>query len=326
MVINMTLDENDEITRSTDISNLPVGSYKYEDIFWVTKISRYGKFHTSMTLNFSRIEECLSFFLNNNIDRLDIKCDDKNSNIDFLRTLPRAKAIMLRGHVFDLSPLYTLRNLQGLILDEELTLHNKVDLTFFPFLSSFSYFSRRNKNIKFLAGSNYINNITIFGCLSHDLEIISSFKNLKRLSLIGGNIESLSFLHSFSKLQMLELSYAKKLTSIECGNVPSLRWLSLDNCRKIKDLSLMEKFTNLEGLMMSGNYSIPNINFLYKLNKLKLASFSVNIADGNMAPCKNIRSLYFMEKRHYSHKLSSFISTAAVPDIWGDGLDIIPTK
>ena len=85
-----------------------------------------------MTLNFSRIEECLSFFLNNNIDRLDIKCDDKNSNIDFLRTLPRAKAIMLRGHVFDLSPLYTLRNLQGLILDEELTLHNKVDLTFFP--------------------------------------------------------------------------------------------------------------------------------------------------------------------------------------------------
>ena len=63
----MTLDENDEITRSTDISNLPVGTYKYEDIFWVTKISRYGKFYTSMTLNFSRIEECLSFFLNNNI-------------------------------------------------------------------------------------------------------------------------------------------------------------------------------------------------------------------------------------------------------------------
>ena len=83
----------------------------------------------------------------------------------------------------------------------------------------------------------------------------------------------------------------------------SLRALRIENCPQITDFSVLKKLINLEHLELSGNNTLPSLDFLSMLPKLKTFLFSMNVADGDITPCLSLSYVYMERgRRHYNLK------------------------
>ena len=133
---------------------------------------------------------------------------------------------------------------------------------------------------------------------------ISCSQKLKSLQLLQCGTKSLNGIRKYP-LQRLDMSYLRGMADIsalsDCAQ--TLRSLSIEACGKIKDFSCLYDLVNLEHLMLRGSNTLPSLDFLRRMPKLKTFVFSMSVEDGDLKPCLEIPYASCDKiKRHYNLK------------------------
>ena len=207
---------------------------------------------------------------------------------------------------YDVSPLYCLRNLKGLaIVDIEepyIISKMKIDLSKFPKLE---YFLGDSKYIKNIEQAKSLKSVWLNRYEKDTLHELSELPELDSLELEVSKIKSLDGCEKMKKIQCLYLHYNRSLHDISALKYvgSSLKALTIENCGKIKDFSVLEELDNLESLELRGSNEIPDLSFIKKMKKLKSFTFTVNVLDGDISPCLDLQFAFCTRgKRHYNLK------------------------
>lgn len=139
----------------------------------------------------------------------------------------------------------------------------------------------------------------------HDLSDLFVSTEMDTLRLIEGKTISLNGIEQSKKMQYLSLNYNRCLEDIGALSKVkhSLKSLNIFNCPKIKDFSVLYELENLEKLEIWGNNTIPSLDFVKNMPNLKTLFLEINIADGDITPCLNLRSAKLIKNRkHYNLK------------------------
>ncbi len=136
---------------------------------------------------------------------------------------------------------------------------------------------------------------------SRDLNDIFASACLQNLTVIQSNIQTLNGIEKSNCLSSLSLWYNRSLCDISpiISNSKTLKKLSIEACAKISDFSFLEELESLEELELFGSNTLPDLNFVNKLTKLKKFCFSMKIANGDLTPCLKIPYAYCQKTYNY---------------------------
>ncbi len=140
---------------------------------------------------------------------------------------------------------------------------------------------------------------------NRDMTDLFVSSELDTLQLIEGKTVSLNGLERAQKMQYLSIVYNRCLEDISALSKIkySLKSLNIFNCAKIQDFSVLYELENLEKLEIWGSNTIPSLDFVKYMPNLKTLFLEINIADGDITPCLNLRSAKLMKNRkHYNLK------------------------
>lgn len=136
--------------------------------------------------------------------------------------------------------------------------------------------------------------------------------NLDSLSLASPRIERLDGVASLNALTFLGLYVARRLSSLEgLEGIPGLAGLQVNDCPKVRDISVLADLRDLEELHLCNDGEIESLMPLAGLKALRVFLFyeSTNIRDGDLSVLKGLPKLehvVFMERPHYSHRPGDF--------------------
>jgi len=132
--------------------------------------------------------------------------------------------------------------------------------------------------------------------------------NLRFLDLTWSNIRDFEGLGKFKKLKRLELHYCTKISS-DTGLAQvsdTLEHLYINNSKKFTPSSDLMRLKNLRYLRLNSCGNLKDLSFLKELPKLIDFRFvDTNVLDGDLSPIVNhptIESTGYMNKRHYNIK------------------------
>lgn len=210
------------------------------------------------------------------------------------------------GDGFDFSPLYLMPELRSASCHTE---YGKKD----QFSSTVDYSRIRGLVDVGVSNRGHLNynkipmlrSLGISHYKAKDISEMFCSKELDTLQMIQCGVESLEGIEKSEKMQCLYLYYDRKLQDIsQLSKVKdTLRALCIENCPKIEDFSVLKELKNLELLRLHGSNSIPSLDFLKELKSLKTFTFSINVLDGDLMPCKNLSYVYSGKNRkHYNLK------------------------
>ena len=140
---------------------------------------------------------------------------------------------------------------------------------------------------------------------NNDVSDLFCSRELDTLQLNDCKIQSLKGIDLSSKMQCLYLNYNRSLRNINDlkGVKETLKALRIQNCPKIEDFSVLGELEKLELLELSGNNTLPNLDFLKAMKNLKTFVFNMNVLDGNLTLCLGLSYVYSERNRmHYNLK------------------------
>lgn len=233
-------------------------------------------------------------------------------SIDFLTQCPSLKYLNIypsdsADESFDYSPLYSMPEIKYLRCRTMLGLHEKS-------FTTVDYSKINGLKKIYLSGKGHLNfeKVTSLESLSADnnrtfktLKGISSSDELHNLNLLQCGIESVEGIADFKSIERVSLGYNKKLNSINdlSAAANTLRVLMIQNCPKITDFSVLSKLENLEHLYLTGSNEIESLSFIKNMKKLKTFLFSVNVLDGDLTPCLDLKYASCLKgRKHYNLK------------------------
>lgn len=138
---------------------------------------------------------------------------------------------------------------------------------------------------------------------------IGQLVQLKKLSLNGAAIKDISFLKNFKKLCWLEFVSCKTLADFSLISVlNNLRRLTIIDLPKLTNLDFIEKLQNLKLLELEVKI-IDSLSPLEKIHSLEYLYLyrPTNVLDGDLSPILKIKSLKdieFQNKKHYNYKFN----------------------
>ena len=230
-------------------------------------------------------------------------------NLKHIRVLPTDNA----NENFSFSPLYCMPSIISLQCRTSNDSANNqpkgkrkrgfcIDYANFPNLESVSISEQGHKNYNKI---NTLKRLGISGYSGVDLNQMFSSPNLSTLTITQSKIKTLEGIEQSKKMQCFYLYYNRSLCDISALRKVknTLRALRIENCPRIEDFSVLGELENLELLELSGSNELPSLDFLKKMKNLKTFTFSVNVKDGDLSPCKNLAYAYSSKNRkHYNLK------------------------
>lgn len=218
-------------------------------------------------------------------------------NIDFITKCPTLEHILIipsktAKNNFDYSPLYKMQDVIFLSCTTEYgenemysttidySNFNKLKILYIKGKGHLNY--NKVKSIEFLSISE--NNQII------NLEFLENQKELKEIQLHQVGLKNLNGFSKLHKLDSVSINYCRKLSDIGELQYAStmLKKLSIYNCPKISDFSILHNLVNLEHLELIGNNKLPHLKFLYDMKKIKTLVFSMHINDCDLTPCMGV--------------------------------------
>lgn len=220
--------------------------------------------------------------------------------LQYLEVIPSDSA----GNNFDFSPLYEMPQIKSLVCMTELLE---------KFSGTIDYNKIKGLEKIRISGEGHLN----YNCIDtlktlrisdykyDDLTKMFCSTVLDTLSIIQCKIKSLDGIEMSSKMQCLYLDYNRSLKDISALKhvKNTLKALHIENCPQISDFSVLGELENLELLELFGSNTLPNLDFISNMKNLKTFSFSVNVENGDLSPCLNLRYSYSQRTRkHYNLK------------------------
>ncbi|WP_394548673.1 leucine-rich repeat domain-containing protein [Priestia aryabhattai] len=275
------------------------------------KISKETKHSQEETviINDKHLDECIEYINKHDVKHIDITNNYyKKEDIDFLFQCNHIEYLSIHGeYLKDISGIYSLKNLKGLGIT---SINLDIDLAHLNTLESLTLsWNKKFKNINQLSNLKGLY-IWKYNPKNKNLEEFKELKNLENLHLTQCRVESLQGIQHLNKLSSLDIAYLSSLKSLEgLENLDvSLKFLKIESCKNIQDMSVIGLLKNLEQLSLPRCGELPSINFIRNLKKLTGFSFlGTNVLDGDISPCENLSQVYFTNKKHYSHKEKDFI-------------------
>lgn len=255
--------------------------------------------------------------LNEHIDFINLHKIEKAviiaENIDFIKECPSLKYFRIipadtAPQDFDYSPLYEMPQILYLSCDTEyggaLTPKNTaLDYSKINGLLEADMRGKGHLNFEKVKSLKRIS-VSGFRGKKRDLSDLSDIAALEELALVQCPVQSLNGLSVSQKISSLSLWYNRSLSDassiIEISE--TLKDLSVRSCGKITDFSFLNRLHNLEYLELLGNNSLPNLNFLKGMKKLKVFNLSMNVLDGDLSLCLVIPWVNVKNRRHYNFK------------------------
>ena len=260
-----------------------------------------------MGYSYRTLEEHIELINKYQIENAHIICD----NLDFILKCPSLKDLDIfpsfdAKENFDYSVLYKMPNLKSLycktsygdcgqyktILDysyisglEELSMDTDGHVKFETVSTLKEMWISGNKKIRSFAGvscSPILQGVTFLGCGIQSLDGIENHKMMKSLTLW----------HNYSLKDISALAHVSD----------TLTELVIDACSKIKDFTVLDSLENVEFLSLDGNNVLPNLEFLKKMKKLKVFTFTMNVEDGDLSNCMEIPYVSCRNRKHYNIK------------------------
>jgi len=135
-----------------------------------------------------------------------------------------------------------------------------------------------------------------------DLSPLAKLPNLTNLTITGLETDDLSALSGLSKLTLLNISGADKVTDLApIGRLLRLKTLNLSGCDKIKDLKPLSKLTGLTSLNLSGCAAVSDTSPLEKLSR-SLTSLNLSGTKvGYIMPLARMSRLKTLDLRRCEH-------------------------
>lgn len=234
-----------------------------------------------------------------------------SSDISFLKKCPSLKYLKIvpsdsADDNFDFSPLYEHPEVVCLSCHTEYGLnfmkHTSVDYSKIKGLIRLDISADGHVNTNCI---DALKTLSISYNKADELTNLFNSKELDTLQVVASSIRSLNGIGQSRNLKWLQLYHNPKLADISAlEDVKStLKYLSIENCAKIKDFSVIEKLEQLEALYLFGSNSLPDLNFLKRMKSLKTFGFNVNILNGDLTPCLSLECAYCARvRKHYNLK------------------------
>ncbi len=265
------------------------------------EIEVWGKYKI-IWIDSDRLDKCLEYYKMKNLDGIGISpySGFKLDNLNFLEKYEEIQGLILvYSQKFDYKPIYKLKNLRFISLDDNSELfdyslfseleeirsewHKKISLPYKSEKLKSLYFSKFKPKAKL--------------CVQ-----LPEFPNLENLEFVQSTIVSLEGLEKFKKLKKLSVSYCPKLTDISGILELPLEVLEFENCKKIENFEGLSSLKHLKIVKLSNCGKISSLKFIENLKKLEHLSFvDTTIDDGDLNLCLKLKSVGFMNKKHYSH-------------------------
>lgn len=239
------------------------------------------------------LEEHIRLIREEKIERALIIADD----ISFITECPSLKMFSIFpansvGSGFDFSPLYSVQEIKMLnchtTYGEKEKESSSIDYSKITGLIDLGVYGKGHFNYDSIDTLEKFWVSNIKKC--DNLYQISRSSELKDLTILQCGLKSLEGIEQYQKLQSLDLSNNRLLCDISMlGKVSkSLRFLNIEGCVKITDFSCLYDLPMLEHLSLIGSNTLPDLEFLKRMTKLKTFIFSMEIIDGDLSPCLQI--------------------------------------
>ena len=273
------------------------------------------------------LHEYVSFINEHQIEKAIIIAE----NIEFVKRCPSLSHLQIIpansvGNGFDFSPLYDLPNLKSLTCNtsygEQFKYSSAVDYERIKGVQSLHIAGRGHLNFNKIST---LKSLSVFENKFSDLSEIFTAKSLDSLKIVQCSVKNLNGIEQSSKMQCLYLWNNKDLFDINALEAvqKSLKVLSILNCPKISDFSVLNKLENLEQLTLYGKNTLPNLSFLKKMKNLRSFGFDMEILDGDLSFCLHLENAYCAKgKRHYNLKNKDLPKKRLGTEIGTNGIDI----
>lgn len=234
-----------------------------------------------------------------------------SSDISFISQCPSLKYLEIIPTYpdgrFDFSPLYEIPEIKSFDCSTDYYYVQKkffgtIDYSKIKGLERLCISGKGHKNLNCI---DTLKSLRISGYKQLDLSELFSSTVLDTLSMIQCNIKSLDGIQRSSKMQCLYLDYNRSLLDISALKYVkhTLKSLRILNSPKITDFSVLEELEELETLVLFGSNTLPNLDFIPKLKNLKTFAFNMNVENGDLTPCLNLRyALSERNRKHYNLK------------------------
>lgn len=227
-----------------------------------------GEYFLNVNTNF--IPECIDFLRNNRNYGVYISSFSgyESEGLDFLGYCPWLERIVVDG-LRDLQQLAILKNLKSL------TLHDSSwrDFSCFPELEIFyGFLDAEHKG--------FLSHKKLKSVLLKKLKPLTKDCNnlfpscIEQITVIEGNLISLSGLEKLPLLTKVQLAYLPKLIDItSLAKIVDLEVLDLESCKKAIDIDTFSKCEKLNTLKLNKCGEIGSMDFVKSLRKLLFVSF-----------------------------------------------------
>lgn len=260
-----------------------------------------------MGYSYRTLEEHIALINQLQITHILAICDD----LSFLLQCPSVTDVTVAVSYdatgdFDYSPVYKLPNLRhfygSTLYGTEGQYRATIDYEAMPGLRSVTMNGPGHLGYGELRELQEIWMINFKGISEFD-GLLSS-QELERVTIMTSSIKDLTGVGNHPRLTSLALHNNHSLRDISglAEVKASLTTLAIDCCGKIRDFSVLEQLENLEFLQLDGNNTLPNLNFLRRMPRLKCFSFTMNVADGDLRPCLDIPQAYCRDRKHFNLK------------------------
>lgn len=224
-------------------------------------------------------------------------------DLDFLNELPSLRALYIQNEISDISPIFNLKELEFLILEDT---REQIDFSVWKKLRDLRItWNSRHKNLNECIR---LENLSLRKYNPKEKCLIKMhLPELKELTLITTRLESLEGIAGAGKLVNLELAKAPNLRDIVAleGVKKTLERIEITSCKKIESYEVLSKLTKLKKLILTKCGDIPSLSFMKNMKQLEFFSFvETNILDGDLSSVvnlPNIKYVGFFNKKHYSH-------------------------
>ena len=223
-------------------------------------------------------------------------------NLNFLSRADFIEGVSLvSAKNLDLNPIQDLHNLK--IINIPFEHRATINFDNFPFLTYCQIvWSDKIQNFNQL---RLLETLILTAYKKDDLVQLSQLTSLRKLSLIKSTIKFLHGIENFEKLEFVELTLLKNLTSLEgIENLKNLIRLDLESVSIIGEINSLSHLRNLELLAIHDCKNIQSLKPIAGLSKLQVIYLSgnTNIVDGDMTPLIGRKDASFGTRKHYSHK------------------------
>ena len=230
-------------------------------------------------------------------------------SIEFVVGLPSLLALYIRDLTLSsVSPIHELHELRA--LDVGTYCRTPIDFTQFPKLEDCMLEWRRGAESVFQMSE--LKRLVINRYKGHSVDALGGLRCLRELGLLNAPVSTLDGLSELEDLRRLRLVRLRKLTSLTgLASLRNLEELEITSCPTIDDIAPIGRLAQLRRLSLNNLGRISSLRPVSRLRHLESVHFweSTDITDGDLGVLLTLpalRSVFFRERSHYTHRRSAF--------------------